>query len=426
MAYGKTEEILLDYASSATLKAGNYVQTAPVQVSNNPGGTNGSLNNNEVAEFLAEDSEPPFTAPTGDEQALDDVKLVLDGGDPSSQWWRTSLRASLCTTPPAQRTVDSVTGQGGPGTRVYFSPTGYGGILEAFKVLLNPLPGEEPPDTMGRALIAAAVPRYAKRAVIMYTAGVNQDVTSQWLDRWVGHRYLNAEIDDLYSGFSLGGHVRFTNPFAPAGSRTIEFDVPVVQVRAANWGKLPGGPSSAVLPFRRYAIATQPTQGGQTAYDLTWTGASTTQVADQHQSMDFDYTQVTDEVIVVTGFQIRLLQMSSGASVATPTDLSLTAQNLRTQFVRISGWQPSPYLPKNGLPASDIDNPQLAGWTYPTRGQKQPPNFAVLRPLQGAYTYIAGNRWTAGFSDNGTAQAAYTVGANMAGTRFKCSNLQIH
>lgn len=431
MAYGKTEEILLDYASSATLAAGTNVLTAPVQVSNNPGGTNGTLNTNELGEMLAQEFDPPLDPATGDEQILDNEQLVIDGLDQSAAWWRTSGRASLLVNPPGPATVDGLPGQGGPGSKVYFSPSGYGGIMEAVRILTNPLPGEEPPDTMGRALIAAAVPRYAKRFVALYSAG-QAAVTQPWLDRWIGHRYLAAEVDDLFGKFSLGGHVRFTDAWGPAGHRTIEFDVPVVQIGSKTWSELPGYPTAVVRPFRRCAVASQPTAGNQSEYDFTYSGASTTQVNGEYESLDFDLSSNTKDVYVFYQFMVRVLQMS-GASInssglAAPADLSLTAQNISRQYLRQQGYQPSAVVPKNGLPASDIDNPQLFGRTYPTLpgGHKYPPEYRVPRPLAGATRVVAGIRATAAMTDNGTSQPANTVGAVMGGTWFHgVTNLKI-
>lgn len=414
MAYGKVEEILVDFASSGALAASTPVLTSPVQQSSNPGGTNGTLNTNELGELLSDELTPPFDG-NGNEQLLDDVRLILDGTDASTSWWKTSGRASLLSTPPGAQTVDSLPGQGGPGTRVYFSPTGYGGIGEAVKILANPLPGEEPPDTMGRALVAAAVPRYQKRAIIQYVAGAAA-VTSQWLDRWWGHRYQQAEVDDLYGGVTLGGHVRFTDPFGPKGHRTIEFDVPTVKVGSANWGNLPGAPSAPVKPFRRWAIASTASAGNMAEFDFTYSGASTSQVAEEHQSLDFDLSNDTSTVYVFYQFMVRALQMSEAAA---PVDLSVSAQNIATQYLRQQGYQPSAIVPKNALPASDVDNPQLAGWTYPTAaGNKKPATYKVVRPLSTAWRVIAGVRATVAFSDNGTPQPANTIGALLGGTLF--------
>jgi hypothetical protein len=422
MAYGKTEEILLDFSSGGTtLPAGNAVVTQPVQVSANPGGTNGTLNTNELAELLSEELNPPFD-PNWNEQLLDDIQLILDSADPSAAWWKTSGRASLMVSPPGPYTLDGVPGQRGPGSRVYFSPSGYGGILEAIRILQNPLPGEEPPDTMGRALLAAAVPRYAKRAVVQYRAG-SAPVTALWTDRWWGHRFLADEVDDLYSGFTLGGHVRFTDPFGPKGHRVFEFELPQIRITADNWSKLPGAPTSVVRPFRRWAIASQPSPGGQQEYDFTYTGASTTQVGDQYQSLDFDLSRVTDQLFVITQFGVRTLQMSESA---TPSDQSVTPSNLAVQFLRQQGYVPSSVVPKNTLPASDIDNPQLWGWVYPTYGPRTPVRYRVPRPLAEVPRILAGTRFTVAFADNGQVQPAGTVGAILGGVWFNgIQNLRI-
>jgi hypothetical protein len=432
VAYGKTEEILLDYASGGVpLPAGNSVLTAPVQVSNNPGGTNGTLNTNELGEMLAQEFDPPLDPTTGDEDNLDNEQLIVDGLDQSNAWWKTSGRASLLVNPPGPAMVDALPGQGGAGTKVYFSPTGYGGILEAIRILTNPLPGEETPDTMGRALIAAAVPRYTKRFVAMYQSG-QTPVTHPWLDRWVGHRYLEEEVNDLYSSFSLGGHVRFTDAFGPKGHRTFEFDLPVVNITAANWTKLPGYPTAPVRPFRRCAIASQPTAGNQIEYDFTYSGASVTQVNREHESLDFDLSANTTDLYVFYQFGVRVLQMS-GASIVqaglpAPTDLSTTPQNLARQWLRQQGYQPSAVVPKNGLPASDVDNYQLWGRTYPTDpgGHKYPPEYRAPRSLAGANRIIAGIRATVAMADNGVSQPANTVGAIIGGVWFHgVQNLKI-
>lgn len=423
MAYGKPEEIMLDYAQTSTVPAGTNVLTAPVQVSNNPGGTNGTLNTSELGEMIARELDPPLDPATGNEQCLDNTQFVIDGLDPSAAWWRTSGRASLVVEPPGDATVDGLPGQGGPGTRVYFSPSGYGGILEAIRILTNPMPGEEPPDTMGRALLACAVPRYTKRFVAMYTAG-QADVTQNFLDRWIGHRFLAEQVDDLYSGFKLGGHVRFTDAFGPKGHRTFEFDLDEVAITSKNWTLLPGYPKAAVRPFRRCAVASQPTAGNQQEYDFTYSGASTTQVNSEYESLDFDLSANTEDLYVFTQFCVRMLQMSGAsinqASLAAPSDLSLSPANLARQYMRVQGYVPSSVVPKNTLPASDVDNKQLLGRTYPTDpgGHKFPPKYRVARPLAQVQRIVAGIRATVACADNGTSQAANTIGAHLGGVWF--------
>ncbi len=417
MAYGKEEEILLDYDSTATINAGNAVSTQPYVQASNPGSTNGTLGPNELSEYLANEFDAPLDPVTSAVQSLANRVLIIDANNDSRSWMYLSGRGDLNPFPPAKKNYQGE-------KRVYISPTGQGGILEAIDILSNPYPQEQPAETMGRALIAAAVPHVTDQLVMQYTAGL-VNVTAPFHDRWIGHRFLASDVDRWFSKVKLGGHVRFTRPYAPNGAQVIEFDLPEVAISSSSWGLIPGGnlPGGMdVKPFLNYAIQSVATAGSAAEFDFTYNGASTAQVGDQYQNQDFDLTKSKTVVYVFTSFMTRVLTMSYSS---TPVDLTTAHQHWAANYFRVTTDSPRQFHPANALPASDTDNMLMAGITNPTYG---PPTPVQYRPMQslGASLVLAGTRGMLAGVDDGTAVPAGYVGSLLRGVKFSgVTNLKV-
>lgn len=408
-ALNKNLEIILDYHHTGTLAAGATDQSLPVSTPATPGGTNGSLGPNEFVELLARETWSPFST-AGVMEDLRNLYLILDSGDNSQKWMNASGRADLNTAPPAFQNIE--------GHKLTFYG---GGILEAAFILQNPLPGEDSADTMGRALAALAVPRASSSVVQVAQAG-DTDVTGDFHVRWWGHRWTAAEIRARFSGIVFGGRVRVKDPWANNGAGLfIEFNVPEVAVTPETFTALMGGNSqngTQVWPFERYSIATQASDGSKGEYDFTWNGSQQSQVKGEYQNLDFNYAVGTaaqgtkNNILIVTGWGVRPLIRSADDNA---TDLT-SAGNVpatQEQYLKLIGNTPHEEQPNNGLPATNTDNPQIFGWTYPVIGSSSKIQY---RALQSHYrTPIARRRGVVAFQDSGTIVPANTVGAAVKG-----------
>jgi hypothetical protein len=422
-ALAKELEIILDHHGSGTLAPQAQETSLPVSTPATPGGTNGSLGPNEYVELLAEEYWPPFE-PDGTQDDLRGRDLILDAAAPSTSWWYQSGRADLNTSPPRDQRFDA------PGSLTFVG----GGLLEALAILAaGPLPGEDQADVMGRAVVAAAVPRAANSVIVRNLNAVNT-VNGSRHTRWWGHRYTADEIRSRFAGMVLGGTVRIRDAWANNGKGIeVTLQLPEVPVTPENWSKIVGGAGqdrTSVYPFRRWAINAQATAGNQAEYDFTFTGAagsnvgtfgSTTAQTDQYQNLDFNYapgasgTQLTQpNILILLGWGVRALVTSADAN---QTDLTATPNvpPLGSQYVRLVQDTPHEAHPNNGLPASNADNPQHFGWTYPVSGGKTPTLYRPLRRQSGYRIPIVRRRGVVAMQDSGAAVQANTVGAAVEG-----------
>jgi hypothetical protein len=421
----KDLEILLDAHFTGTLAANGRETSLPTSAAVTPGATNGSLGPGEYGEVLAEEYWAPF-APDGTPEDLRRRYLILDGKGDSRAWWYESGRADLNVAPPAHQRFDK------PGSLVLIG----GGILEAAAIVAaGPLDGEDEADMMGRAILALAVPRYQTSCIVVNEADVNPVADPRHTRLW-GFRWTADTIRAIARRFAdsqgrppvFGGRVRVKDPWFQNGKGlVVEFDLPLVPLAPEYFTKLAGGMDQdqpSVWPFRRWAINAQATNGQQSEYDFSYTGAAGSNVSqtDQFQNLDFNYapggsgTQATvPNVLVATGWGVRALVRSADAN---QTDLTASGSEppLGSQYFRVITDTPREAHPNNGLPASNNDNPLHFGWTYPNAGPGQSP--VLYRPLRRQLNYrrvIANLRGVVAMQDNGSVVPANTVGAMVEG-----------
>lgn len=359
---GKNLEIVLDHQIPA-LAASGKDQTLPTSTAVVPGGTNGSIGPNEFIEVLAEEYQPPFSTTDGHMENLLERYLLIDEQD-SRTFWYESGRADLNLT-PAQ-------GQNFLGRKfAYFG----GGILGALAVMSEgPRPGEDQADVMLRALKELAVPRASDSIIHVAVAGKTATTGTAHVRYW-GIRWTASELKAAFSGVHFGGRVRVRRTWADNGNGiNVEFDVPLVGVSPADFTKLPGGTKQdtpLVLPFRRWAINAQATDGNGSEFVFSQNGTSTSNVNpnDPYQNLDFALAQTgqgnqKQDLYDFEDWGVRALVRSNDAS---DTDLVQTSNqpNMRDQYFRLIGDQPNSRHPNNGLPDTLTDNPNLGGWAYP-------------------------------------------------------------
>jgi hypothetical protein len=426
----KELEIILDDFVTGGLAANAQHTSLPVSTPTTPGNTNGSLGPGQYVELLAEEYWPPFDQ-GGFMEDLRIRYLILDSAADTRSWFYESGRADLNTTPAATQNAE--------GHRLTYLG---GGVLEAVAILVaGPQPGEDDIDVMTRAIAALAVPRANASVVQVCQAGPTA-VTGNFQSRYWGHRFTEPEIDALAAmmpnGGYFGGTIRLKRPwFRNGAGLSVLVQIPLVKLSAETWTKLPGGMAQdtpGVFPFRRWAINAQPTSGAAKEYAFSWTGAAGSNVSstDQYQNLNFNFAQGTaqqgalNNMLVVEGFQVRPLVQSADTN---KTDLTITANIPPTasQYIRCVGDQPSEIHPNNGLPCTITDNPQLAGWTYPTYGAGTQLYRNLRRPAGTGFVAMLAQAYVA-FRDAGAVVAANTAGAQVEGLLvqgFKTSQIEI-
>lgn len=416
---GKEIEILLDYhydpAVKGVLAANGQDVSLPTSTPTTPGSTNGSLGPDEFVEVLARESDAPFDPSTGVMNYLQQDYLILDNKADSRDWLYMSGRADMNVTPFMHENYE--------GHKMTFFG---GGVLEAVRILdEGPQPGEDRLDLMGRAVLAAAVPRAGTSVIQVVRAGP-VSVTGGFHRRYWGHRFTKEEINTRFKGRVLGGKIRIRRPWAKNGvGMWVELEIPEVPIDSEHWTRIFGGTAQdkpGVWPFLRWAIQAQPTSGRASDYPFSQnqSGVSNVDPTDPYQNLDFNFASgtsaqgVVNDILLVDGFDVRPLLVS--ADVA-QTDLTITGNfpGTGTGYIRIVKDTPGEYHPNNGLPVTVQDNPNLAGLVYPTFAAATPHRYRNLHRPAARGLAIARARGYVAFQDDQVVVPAHQVGAMISG-----------